>query len=87
MVEGKLKSGFEYKIKDHVLDNMELLDAIAEVDQNPMVLSKVLKMLLGPEQRKKLYDHLRDPKNGNVPIVAVSDAVAEIFGGSGQLKN
>ena len=87
MIEGKLKSGFEYKIEDHVLDNMELLDAIAEVDQNPMVLSKVLKMLLGDEQRKKLYDHLRDPKNGNVPIVAVSDAVAEIFSGSGQLKN
>ena len=87
MIEGKLKSGFEYKIEDHVLDNMELLDAIAEVDQNPMVLSKVLKMLLGDEQRKKLYNHLRDPKNGNVPIVAVSDAVAEIFSGSGQLKN
>ena len=87
MVEGKLKSGYEYKIENHVLDNMELLDAIAEVDQNPMVLSKVLKMLLGEEQRKKLYDHLRDPKNGNVPIVAVSDAVAEIFSGSGQLKN
>lgn len=87
MIEGKLKSGFEYKIEDHVLDNMELLDAIAEVDQNSMVISKVLKMLLGDEQRKKLYDHLRDPKNGNVPIVAVSDAVAEIFSGSGQLKN
>lgn len=87
MIEGKLKSGFAYKIEDHVLDNMELLDAIAEVDQNPMVLSKVLKMLLGTEQRKELYDHLRDPKNGNVPIVAVSNAVAEIFSGSGQLKN
>ena len=87
MIEGKLKSGFEYKIEDYVLDNMELLDAIAEVDQNPMVLSKVLKMLMGDEQRKKLYDHLRDPKKGNVPIVAVSDAVAEIFSGSGQLKN
>ena len=87
MIEGKLKSGFAYKIEDHVLDNTELLDATAEVDQNPMVLSKVLKMLLGTEQRKELYDHLRDPKNGNVPIVAVSDAVAEIFSGSGQLKN
>lgn len=87
MIEGKLKSGFEYKIEEHVLDNMELVDAITEVDQNPTALSKVIKMLLGDEQRKKLYDHLRDPKNGNVPIVAVSDAVAEIFSGSGQLKN
>lgn len=87
MIEGKLKSGFEYKIEDHVLDNMELLDEVSEVDENPLVLSKVLKMLLGTEQRKKLYDHLRDPQNGNVSIVAVSKAVAEIFSGSGQLKN
>ncbi len=87
MIEGKLKSGFEYKIEDHVLDNMELLDAVSKVDENPMVLSKVLKMLLGTEQRKNLYDHLRDPEKGNVPITAVSAAVAEIFSGSGQLKN
>lgn len=87
MIEGKLKTGFEYKIEDHVLDNMELLDAVSEADENPLVLSKVLKMLLGTEQRKNLYDHLRDPQNGNVSIIAVSEAVAEIFSGSGQLKN
>lgn len=87
MIEGKLKSGFEYKIEDHVLNNMELLDAVSEVDENPMVLSKVIKILLGTEQRKNLYDHLRDPEKGNVPITAVSEAVAEIFSGSGQLKN
>ena len=85
MIEGKLKSGFAYQIEDHVLDNMELLDAIVEVDQNPMNLSKVLKMLLGDEQKKALYNHLR-AEHGNVPIVAVSNAVAEIFGNS-QVKN
>lgn len=87
MIEGKLKCGFEYRIEDHVLNNMELVDAIAEVDQNPMALSKVLKMLLGDEQRKELYNHLRDAEKHNVPITAVSEAVAEIFGGSSQLKN
>ena len=86
MIEGKLKSGFEYKIEEHRLDNMELLDAISEVDQNPMVLPKILNMLLGLEQRKALYDHLRT-ENGNVPIVAVSNAVAELFTGSQKVKN
>lgn len=86
MIQGKLKSGFEYKIEDSALDNMELLDLIVEVDQNPLAISKVIKMLLGEEQRNKLYDHLRSEK-GNVPVVAVSEAVAEIFQSSNQGKN
>lgn len=86
MIKGTLKSGFEYQIEESTLDNMELLDAIAEVEENPMGISKVVKMLLGEDQRRKLYDHLRTDR-GNVPVAAVSDAVAEIFQGSGQIKN
>ena len=87
MLRGKLDSGFEYEIAEEVRDNMELLDAIVEADQNPLAVSKVVKLLLGENQRRKLYDHLRTDK-GNVPILAVSNAVAEIFRGSGQaVKN
>lgn len=87
MICGKLQSGFEYEIGDDVLDNMELVDAIAEADENPVAISKVVKLLLGENQRRKLYDHLRTEK-GNVPLKAVSEAVAEIFRGSGpQVKN
>ena len=46
MITGKLKSGFSYAIEDHVLDNMELLDAIADVEKNPMAMSQVLRLLL-----------------------------------------
>lgn len=87
MIRGKLKCGFEYEIEDHVLNNMELLDAVAEIDQNPMALSSVTKMLFGTEKRKELYNHLRDPETNTVPILAVSEAVAEIFTGSGAGKN
>ena len=87
MICGKLESGFEYEIAEEVRDNMELLDAIVEADENPLAVSKVVKLLLGEDQRRKLYDHLRTDK-GNVPIMAVSNAVAEIFRGSGQaVKN
>lgn len=87
MIRGKLESGFEYEVADEVRDNMELLDAIVEADENPLAVSKVVKLLLGENQRRNLYDHLRTDK-GNVPILAVSNAVAEIFRGSGQaLKN
>ena len=87
VITGKLKSGFSYAIEDHVLDNMELLDVIADVEKNPMAMSQVLRLLLGDEQKKALYAHLRNPENGNVPISAVSEAIAEIFRGSGNLKN
>ena len=86
MIEGKLKCGFDYAIEEEALDNMELLDAIADADTNPINISKVVRMLLGDEQRKKLYDCLRTEK-GNVPITEVSNAVAEIFASKRETKN
>lgn len=86
MIQGKLKSGFEYQVDKDVLNDMELLDLIVEVDTNPLAISKVIKKLLGEDQRRKLYDHLRTEK-GNVPVLAVSEAVAEIFKSSKQGKN
>ncbi len=76
-IKGKLACGFEFEIDGAALDNMELIDAIAECDKNPLAVSTVVSMLLG-DQKKKLYDCLRTEK-GNVPIKAVSEAVAAIF--------
>ena len=83
MMCGKTKSGFEYSIDSNVMDNMELLDAVAEIDTNPLALSKVLKMVLGEEQRKALYDHLRG-EDGRVPVKAVSEEITDIFTSSGK---
>lgn len=87
MIAGTTKSGFEYKIEDANLDNMELVDAIAEADGNPIAVSKIVLLLLGAEQRKALYDHLR-AENGTVPVGAVKDAILDIFQNSGStVKN
>lgn len=87
MIEGKTKTGFAYKIEDANLNNMELVDAIAEADGNPIAVSKVVLLLLGAEQRKALYDHLR-AENGTVPVGAVKDAILDIFQNSGStVKN
>lgn len=83
MAKGKTASGFEYSINPDVMDNMELLDAIVEIDANPLALSQVLRMVLGDEQRKALYDHLRT-EDGRVPVKAVSEAITDIFNSSGQ---
>lgn len=86
MITGKTSSGFEFQLEEHVLDNMELLDAIVEADENPTVIPKIVNMVLGKEGKKRLYDHLRTEK-GNVPIMAVASKVAEIFRCNQQGKN
>ena len=86
MIKGKTRSGFEFQLEESVLDNMELLDAIVEAEENPAVIPKVVNMVLGKEEKKRLYDHLRTPK-GNVPIMAVATEIAEIFNSNQQGKN
>lgn len=87
MIQGKTQSGFEYEIQDETLDNMELIELIAQVDSDPIKLPKFLSLFLGEEQKQKLYDHLRTDK-GNVPIESVEKEVMEILTeGSKKTKN
>lgn len=84
MITGKTSSGFAFSISDEALDNMELLDAIADTcDGKVLAVSKVCRLLLGDEQRKRLYDHLRS-ESGSVPSGAVSKELLEIFNAGGK---
>lgn len=83
MICGKTATGFAFKVPKNVLDNMELVDTLAEMQEdNPLAVSAVVRLLLGEVQRKALYDHLRAP-DGRVPIVAVTDAVKDVFAALG----
>lgn len=77
--------GLNLEIDKDVLDNMELVDALAEMqgDDDVLAVSKVAKMILGAENRKKLYEHLRTEK-GTVPVAKVAAAVHEIFRAMGE---
>lgn len=86
MIKGKTKSGFKFELEDHILDNMELLDAIVEADKNPAMIPSIVTMVLGKDGKKRLYDHLRTEK-GNVPIMSVATEVIEIFNCNQQGKN
>lgn len=85
-MKGKTSTGFEFDIEDERLDDMELVDIMAEIDENPLLMPKLCKMLLGEEQKKRLYDHLRSD-DGRVPIEATTNAIQEIFNSPGDLKN
>lgn len=87
MIKGTTASGFGFHLNDNVLDNMELLELMIEVQNgNPAALIPSLKMILGDEQRKALYDHLRT-EDGRVPVAAVAAAFAEIVKTVKQGKN
>ena len=61
MITGKTKSGFVYAIPEKRIHNMELLDALVEVERGSDAgLSDALNLLLGKDLKKKLYDLHRD---------------------------
>lgn len=78
MKDVRLESGLNIKVKDSVMDNMELLDDLVALDEgNGYAISRVLSRMLDPEEKKKLYDHLR--VDGVTRVSAVVQAMREIF--------
>ena len=84
--KGKTSTGFEFEIDSRNLDNMELIDIMAEVDENALLLPKMCEMILGKEQKKKLYDHVRTEDN-RVPVEPLANEITEIFNSTGEIKN
>ena len=74
MLKGTTKSGFFFEIEDKRLNNYELLEAISEVDENPLALPKVIKLLLGDNKANALKNHVRDEEG----FVSAEDLMAEI---------
>lgn len=75
MRKGKTKSGFEFEIEDSTLESWELLEAINEVEDNPVRIVKLVNLLLGDEQKKALVKHL----GGRPSVADMNAAVTEIF--------
>lgn len=79
MITGKTKSGFVYTIPEKRIRNMELLDALVEIERGSDAgLCDALNLLLGKEQKKKLYDLHRDG-DGLVDAEAVAADFVQIL--------
>ncbi|WP_413537526.1 hypothetical protein [Enterococcus malodoratus] len=85
-LKGKTKSGFSYSISDERLNNYELVEALGELEDNPLVMGKVVIMMFGKEQTKKLKDHLRT-EDGFVPNDLMQAEITEILQKQAELKN
>ncbi|MER0122429.1 hypothetical protein ABPH35_02305 [Streptococcus sp. ZJ93] len=86
MLKGTTGTGFSFEISEERLDNYELLEVMAEVDDNPLLYSKVVKLLLGDEQAKNLKEHLRNEK-GFIPNALIGQAIRDIFESVKEAKN
>ena len=86
MKRGKTSTGFSFAMADDVFDDMELLEALTDIDKgNAAALPDVVKRILGEDQKKKLYDHCRD-ESGKVPISRIGQEISDMFMQSDKAK-
>lgn len=78
----ELENGFKCSIDTDALDDMELVEMLADIEENPLLMGKVVKKVFGDE-KEKLYKFLKT-KDGRVPIQKVSDAIEQAFNALGE---
>lgn len=84
MLKGKTKTGFEYEFDENLFKDYELVELLAEVDDNPLVLPQIFKKLIG-DRVKDLKDHVRD-ENGVVDIEKMVAEFEDIMSTQASLK-
>ena len=54
MITAKTESGFSIELEESTLDNMEVLDALSDLDEgNPLAMSRLVVKLLGKDGKKR----------------------------------
>lgn len=80
MITGTTSGGFAFEIAEEALDDMELLDALVELENGSLeAVSVIGERLLGKRQRRAFYEHLRDPETGRVAVAAATGGILEIL--------
>ena len=78
-MKGKTSTGFKFEIPDEALDDMEVLDALIDLDAGePSGLKAAIIGLLGADGRKALYEHCKK-ENGRVSAGLVMNEFKEIL--------
>lgn len=91
MVKGTTKSGFAFEYNPLNLDDMRFIDVLATVMDDDAsdvsrisASSKLTEMLVGKEQKKRLYDHIGSMYEGRVPSQALSTEIFEMIAANGK---
>lgn len=82
MITVTTSTGFTCEIDEGALDDMELFEALCDLDhEDATALPRAAQLLLGKEQKKALYEHCRDKETKRVPITRATQEISEIFAG------
>lgn len=75
----KTATGFECDVDENVMNDMEVVDALADLQsgKNPMAYSVFTRKILG-KNKEALYEHLRTD-DGRVPMDAIGNEIADII--------
>lgn len=91
MKKGTTSSGFAYEFDESRLDDMRFVDVLATVldpagsaFERASGVSRMITMLIGPDQKKALYDHIGQAYGGRVPQGELEKALEEIMAGAGK---
>lgn len=74
----KTSSGFEADIDDLCINDMELFEAVLDLQGGDATAIPLVVRKIGGIHKKALYDHCR-LADGRVPVEAVAEEIGEIF--------
>ena len=83
MIKGKTSSGFEYEVSKDIVNDYELLENLGQLEANPLILTTIVRQVLGAEQTERLKDHARNEK-GMVQTDKMTEEILDIFKNSGE---
>jgi hypothetical protein len=86
MSKGITKTGFQYEVDDKKVDDYELLELLAAVEEDVTKYPKLFKFLLGEKQLSRLKEHLHKI-DGYVSMKKIEKEVAYIISSTKDLKN
>jgi hypothetical protein len=86
LIKGKTDSGFEYKVSKDVANDYELVEILGDLEENPLLLTKLVNKVLGKEQANNLKEHIRN-EEGIVSTDVMMKEVMAIFNGEKEIKN
>lgn len=78
MITAKTNDGFEIELDENFLDDAEMIEAMTRLGKDPSAFFVLRDRMLTPENKKRLYDHLRNEK-GIVPMSALDKALNELL--------
>lgn len=79
MVQGTTTTGFKYSVDADVIRDMEFIELLAEAMDDGSKLPAVLVFALGKDQKKALYEHVRNEK-GRVMLDDINREFLEVLG-------